>query len=139
MSTIVFGSCGLSVCGFRLPWSLWLNVEHQMAGSGYPPLPNDHDGFSCGAHKSVFIFRYTTNHHLDRTFHFQGLRLFDVRVILTLVLRSKGGLGSSGPMIRRVPCRCSSSSPDCSSRRPVHTEVLLMKPSNRVLGSTPTR
>ncbi len=20
---------------------------------GYPPLPNDHDGFSCGAHKFV--------------------------------------------------------------------------------------
>lgn len=22
-----------------------------LGSSGYPPLPNDHDGFSCGAHK----------------------------------------------------------------------------------------
>ena len=22
--------------------------------AGYPPLPNDYDGFSCGEHKSVF-------------------------------------------------------------------------------------
>ena len=28
---------------------------------GYPPLPNDHDGFSCGAHKSVSMFHLPTN------------------------------------------------------------------------------
>jgi hypothetical protein len=47
-----------------LPWSLWSNAEYQMAGSGYPPLPNDHDGFSCGAHKSVFTFHHTNHHPL---------------------------------------------------------------------------
>ena len=28
---------------------------------GYPPLPNDHDGFSCGAHKSVSMFHLSNN------------------------------------------------------------------------------
>jgi len=92
-----------------------------------------------GAQVRVYVSSYRHPSSSDHTLHFQGLRLFDVRVILILGLRSKGSLGSSGPMIRRGPYKCSSSSPDCSSRRPVHTEVPPMKPSNRVLGSTLTR
>jgi len=44
---------------------------------GYPPLPNDHDGFSCGAHKSVSMFHLPNNSPLT-TLYSQRLRLFDV-------------------------------------------------------------
>lgn len=40
----------------------WLDLKSKVDNSfwvmriiGYPPLPNDHDGFSCGAHKWVLI------------------------------------------------------------------------------------
>jgi len=105
---------------------------------GYPPLPNDHNGISCGEHKSVSVFHLLNDNGLT-TLYSQRLRLFDVRPISVLSLRSKGGLGSSGQMTRRVPYRCSSSNPDCSSRRLLRMEVPLMRPLNRVLGLTPIR
>jgi len=52
----------MRIIGSWIPSSLRCNV-YAMAGSGYPPLPNDHDGFSCGAHRFVSTFRHT-NHHL---------------------------------------------------------------------------
>lgn len=68
MSTIVFGSCGLSVRRFLLLRFLWSGVEYRMTGSGYPPLPNDYDGFSCGAHKSVFMSRTVSHRPLIACF-----------------------------------------------------------------------
>ena len=32
---------------------MWPAIENSLIVLGYPPLPNDHDGFSCGAHKYV--------------------------------------------------------------------------------------
>jgi len=39
-------------------------IKRCMTGPGYPPLQNDHDGFSCGAHKSVSMFHLSNNRHL---------------------------------------------------------------------------
>jgi hypothetical protein len=38
----------------------------KILSSGYPPLPNDHDGFSCGAHKLAPKF---TNSDYHLTMH----------------------------------------------------------------------
>jgi hypothetical protein len=41
---------------------------------GYPPLPNDEDGFSCGAHKLVIVL-FFNKHFLSQG---QGLRMSNV-------------------------------------------------------------
>lgn len=33
-------------------------MTHTHTRIGYPPLPSDHDGFSCGAHKCVHPFLF---------------------------------------------------------------------------------
>jgi hypothetical protein len=38
----------MRIIGPQSSFSLWGTDEYSV---GYPPLPNDHDGFSCGAHK----------------------------------------------------------------------------------------
>ena len=104
---------------------------------GYPPLPTDHDGFSCGVHKSVSMFHLPNSNPLTiHPTYPQGLRLFNVWSALAQGLQSQCDLGSSGPMTRRGPYRCSSSSPDYSSSHRFRMEVPSMKPLNRVFGST---
>ena len=43
-------------------------VKRCMTGSGYPPLPDDHDGFSCGAHRSISTSHILNDHPLTADF-----------------------------------------------------------------------
>lgn len=51
-STIAFGLCVSSVGRDHTPS---VHLVDGVANSGYPPLPNDHEGYSCGAHRSGIL------------------------------------------------------------------------------------
>ena len=54
-----------------------LTIVFNLVIAGYPPLPNDYDGFSCGAHRQAQTKLPIVSSKLDM-FSVQRLRLLDV-------------------------------------------------------------
>ena len=54
-----------------------VTIVFDLVIAGYPPLPNDYDGFSCGAHRQVQTNLPIVSPKLD-IFTVQRLRLLDV-------------------------------------------------------------
>ena len=57
--------------------ALDLTIVLDLVIAGYPPLPNDYDGFSCGAHRQAQTKLPIVSSKLD-IFSVQRLRLLDV-------------------------------------------------------------
>ena len=53
-----------------------LTIVFKLVIAGYPPLPNDYDGFSCGAHRQAQTKLPIVSSKLDISV--QRLRLLDV-------------------------------------------------------------
>lgn len=93
----------------------WLDLKSKVDNSfwvmriiGYPPLPNDHDGFSCGAHKDygclTFLAADSTPSALQVLLRNPGLTQADTTGLPVEELGEKGAWINADPIAGCVVC-----------------------------------